>query len=73
MTSGLVSNLLGTVTNFNIDIDKNNLSTIRRASENEEGISDHCHRSDHEVDEIESIDSQQSMTNFDDLSVDVLN
>ena len=29
--------------------------------------------SDHEVDEIESIDSQQSMTNFDDLSVDVLN
>ena len=50
MTSGLVLNLLGTVTNFNIDIDKNNLNTIRRASENEEGISDDCHRSDHEVD-----------------------
>ena len=37
------------------------------------GISNDCQCSDHEVDEIESIDSQQSMTNFDDLSVDVLN
>ena len=34
------------------------------------GVSNDCQCSDHEVDEIESIDSQQSMTNFDDLSVD---
>ena len=39
------------------DLDKNDLNTIRRSSENEDGMFNDCQCSDHEYDEIAWIDS----------------
>ena len=52
------------------DLDKNVLNTIRRSSENEDGMFNDCQCSDREVDDIDSIDSERSLNDFDDISID---
>ena len=51
------------------DLDKNDLNTIRRSSENEDGMFNDCQCSDHEFDDIDLIDSHQSLNDFDGISI----
>jgi hypothetical protein len=52
------------------NLDKDNLNNIRRSSDSKDGIFSDCQCSDHGVDNIDSIDSRQSLNDFDDISID---